>query len=186
VASCKNLAKAVGNNCEATVTAQEFNNGSSDPDGDPITFALDPAEPFAVGTHNVTLTVTDSNGASSSCTATLTVVDQTPPAITGASVDKPTLWPPNHQMVDVTVSYMARDNCGPVNTALSISSNEPVNGGGDGNTTPDWEIVDTHHVRLRAERSGQGNGRIYTIRITATDSQGNTSNQTVSVSVPHN
>jgi hypothetical protein len=32
------------------------------------------------------------------------VFDNPPPVISGISVDKPTLWPPNHQMVDVTVS----------------------------------------------------------------------------------
>jgi hypothetical protein len=89
-------------------------------------------------------------------------------------------------MVDVAVSYTATDKCEAVDTTLSVSSNEPVNGAGDGNTAPDWEIVDAHHVRLRAERSGRGNGRIYTIIITASDSHGNTSNQTVSVSVQHN
>jgi hypothetical protein len=59
-------------------------------------------------------------------------------------------------------------------------------GTGDSDTEPDWEILDAHHVRLRAERSGQGDGRIYAIAITAIDSQGNTSKQTVSVTVPHN
>jgi len=59
------------------------------------------------------------------------------------------------------------------------------NGTGDGDTSPDWEIVDAHHVRLRAERSGAGSGRIYTITITATDSRGNVSSQIVSVSVAH-
>jgi hypothetical protein len=43
--------------------------------------------------------------------------------------------------------------------------------------------VDAHHVRLRAERSGQGSGRIYRITITATDSLGNASSQTVTVRV---
>ena len=106
--------------------------------------------------------------------------------ITNATIDKPALWPPNHKMVDVTVSYAVTDNCGPVNSALSISSNEPVNGKGDGNTATDWEVIDAHHVRLRAERSGQGDGRVYTITIMASDSSGNTSSQILTVSGAHN
>jgi len=41
-----------------------------------------------------------------------------------------------------------------------------------GLTSPDWQIVDAHHVRLRAERSIRGDGRVYTIRITAADAAG--------------
>ena len=141
---------------------------------------------FPVGTTAIIYTATDGAGNTASATQNVTVIDDTPPVITGASVDKPTLWPPNHQMVDVMVSYTATDNCATVSTALNVSSNEPVNGAGDGNTATDWEIVDAHHLRLRAERSGRGNGRIYTITITATDSFGNTSSQVVTVHVPHN
>jgi hypothetical protein len=89
-------------------------------------------------------------------------------------------------MVDVTVSYAATDNCGTVSAALGVTSSEPVDGAGDGNTAPDWEVLDEHHVRLRAERSGQGGGRVYTITITAADSHGNASSQAVTVRVPHN
>jgi hypothetical protein len=141
---------------------------------------------FPVGTTIITYTATDGAGNTASATQSVTVNDDTPPVITGATVDKPTLWPPNHQMVDVAVSYTGTDNCGAVDTTLSVSSNEPVNGMGDGNTATDWEIVDAHHVRLRAERSGLGSGRIYTITITATDSNGNASSQIVTVHVPHN
>ena len=86
------------------------------------------------------------------------------------------------------ITYTATDNCGAVNTRLSVSSNEPADGTGDGDAAPDWEVSDSdpHHVRLRAERSGQGGGRVYTITITAADSHGNTSSQVVTVRVPHN
>jgi hypothetical protein len=116
------------------------------------------------------------------------VKDMEAPVITGASANPSSLWSPNHKMVDVTVSYSVTDNCDPssaITCTLSVSSNEPINGTGDGDTAPDWEIVDAHHVRLRSERAGNGNGRIYTITITCTDSAGNRSSQTVTVRVPH-
>ena len=75
------------------------------------------------------------------------------PVISGESVDKAVLSSSNHKLVDVTVRYTVTDNCGPVINALTVSSNEPINGLGQGNTAPDWEIVDPHHLRLRAERS---------------------------------
>ena len=106
------------------------------------------------------------------------------PVITSEAVDKPILWPPNHQMVNVNVSYDVSDNCGLVECVLTVTSNEPVLGPGSGNTTPDWQVIDANNVLIRAERSGQGNGRIYTITITCTDSSGNSSSKTVSVKVP--
>jgi hypothetical protein len=42
------------------------------------------------------------------------------------------------------------------------------------------------HLRLRAERAGTANGRVYTITIACTDSAGNTSTQNVPVLVPKN
>ena len=41
-------------------------------------------------------------------------------------------------------------------------------------------------VQLRAERSGQGSGRIYTLTATATDVAGNSASATARCIVPHN
>jgi len=184
VAVCHDVTVSSGNKCSATAS---IDNGSFDPDsGDPITLAQSPAGPYPLGSTSVTLTVTDNHGASSQCTGTVTVVDNTPPTISGASANPSTLWPPNHKMVDVTVGYNATDNCGPVTCSLTVSSNEPVNGTGDGDAAPDWEVVDAHHVRLRAERAGAGSGRVYTITISCIDGAGNSSSQQVSVTVPKN
>ena len=67
--------------CPVAVSPGEVNNGSSDPDGDTLAYSLSPAGPFSPGTTNVTLTATDPSGSSSSCSATVTVVDNTPPTI---------------------------------------------------------------------------------------------------------
>jgi hypothetical protein len=138
---------------------------------------------FPVGTTTVTVTGTRFDGSTTSCSFTVTVNDTESPTVTGVSVDKPTLWPPNHQWEVVTVNYNATDNC-PVDCTLSVTSNELINGTGDGDVAPDWEIIDAHHVRLRAERSAKGNGRIYTITITCTDGHGHTVVKTVTVKVP--
>jgi hypothetical protein len=118
---------------------------------------------------------------------TTTTVSNPPPTITGVSANPSVLWPPNHRLVDVTVSYDVTDNCPlpPGSCTLSVTSNEPVLGHGSGHTSPDWIVLDDHHVLLRAEREGPGNGRIYTITITCVDSGGNTSTDDVTVTVPH-
>ena len=92
-------------------------------------------------------------------------------------------------MVPVTINYTAADTCGPVTTTLSVTSDEAVTApvreqGLSGLTSPDWQIVDSHHVRLRAERSLRGDGRVYTITLTCTDAGGNQAEATVSVRVP--
>jgi hypothetical protein len=105
------------------------------------------------------------------------------PSINNVSVNPSSMWPPDHKMVDVTVGYTTTGSCGAVTTSLSVTSNEPADGTGDGDMAPDWEIVDSHHVRLRAERAGTGTGRIYTIAITCTDSIGNSAVATATVTV---
>ena len=146
------------------------------------TSGLPPGNFFPVGTTTITYTATDPTGNTATTTQRVTVIDNTPPAIGNLLVDKSRIWPAKKQMVDVTVDYKATDNCDPgVTCTLSVTSNEPASG--DGDKTPDWEIVDATHVRLRAERGEGGNPRIYTISVTCADSKGNTSTRSVSVSV---
>jgi hypothetical protein len=65
-----------------------------------------------------------------------------------------------------------------------VSSNERVNGPGDGNTGGDWRVLDANHVQVRSERAGGGSGRIYTIALTCVDSAGTQSTRTATVAVP--
>src|SRR6185503_15245651 len=85
------------------------------------------------------------------------------PAVSTVTANPRVLWPPDHRLVNVTIDYTVADNCGPLTNVLTVASNEPPDGKGDGHTSPDWQVVDDHHVLLRAERSGRGNGRVYTV-----------------------
>ncbi|HEY1114071.1 MAG TPA: family 10 glycosylhydrolase [Chitinophagaceae bacterium] len=134
----------------------------------------------------VWITATDKGGNEGTCSFTITTLDTIAPVLSDITVNTPVLFPPNHKMREVELAYTATDNCTPVTNTVTVSSNEVVNSTGDGNTNPDWEVVNDHHVKLRAERSGTGEGRIYTIRVASTDAYGNTSTGTVTVSVPHN
>lgn len=108
------------------------------------------------------------------------------PSITGVTASPTALSPPNHKMVNVTIGYRVTDNCGPIVTKLKVASNEPINGTGDGDTAPDWQVLDEYHVLLRAERSGNGSGRTYTVTITTTDSANQSSSRDVLIKVPKN
>lgn len=131
---------------------------------------------FPLGTNKVDVTVSDGTGNVVSCGTTVKVVDRIPPVIRSVEASPSVLWPPNHKMVDVRIKADIKDLCDDAKLKIiSITSNEPVNGLGDGDTAPDWEIVDNHHVKLRAERSGTGTGRTYTITVRAEDSAGNQS-----------
>lgn len=122
-----------------------------------------------------------------SCSFTVTVTDTEAPVISAITTNPTYLWPVNHKMVDVQVNYTATDNCGPVTTILSVSSNEPEGKTGKDGVKGDWQIVNANLVKLRAERSGKSKaGRVYTINVTVTDAAGNTTTSQVTVVVPHN
>jgi hypothetical protein len=187
VAVCKQIEISADENCQSVIIADYVDGGSYDPDDDPITLSIDNSGPFSLGEHEVNLTVTDEYGESDTCQAKVTVVDTTPPIIESLSASPNVLWPVNHKMMAVTMGVTAFDNCDgePKSKIVSVSSNEPVDGTGDGDTAPDWEITGDLTVNLRAERSGTGSGRVYTVTVMCTDTYGNSSTGTININVPH-
>jgi rhamnogalacturonan endolyase len=109
------------------------------------------------------------------------------PAFSRLAPSRAELWPPNHGMVAITVDAVAVDLLDPQPAVriVSVTSNELVDAPeDDGHTAPDWEITGPLSVNLRAERSGTGTGRIYTIAVEARDAAGNTTVSTIEVRVP--
>jgi hypothetical protein len=90
--------------------------------------------------------------------------------------------------VTVSAEVTATDNIDPdpVVTLVSVTSDEPDNGDDDGDTIDDIVVVDNFTFELRAERSGIGDGRVYTITYLVTDACGNSTLATATVTVPLN
>jgi hypothetical protein len=204
-----------GSECEGTTTTVSLDgSGSSDPEDKNLAYSWftncpgvspdDPTSTFddstsatpelTVDTSNgctvdciVELTVTDDHGNEDIATASVTIGDTVSPDISSVSASPEILWPPNHQMRLITVEAVAVDNCDsePVCKIISVISNEPTNGKGDGNTAPDWEITGDLKVKLRAERAGGGSGREYTITVECTDDCENSATEDTTVTVPH-
>ncbi len=117
---------------------------------------------------------------------TVSLTDVIAPTIAAIAASPNTITANNHKMVPVVVTVDASDNFAtPLRKRIiSVTSNEPVNGTGDGDAAPDWEITGNLTLNLRAERAGTGNGRIYTIAVEVRDAAGNKSTGAVTVSVP--
>lgn len=119
-----------------------------------------------------------------SCSFTVTVNDNQAPTITNLIASPNNLWPANHKFRDILLTYAASDNCGITNKQMTITSNEPVTSNDPEDQSPDWQIIDNTHIKLRAERLRSGKGRIYTIKITVKDASGNITSSNTTVTVP--
>ena len=137
---------------------------------------------YADGAHLVLISASNGQAPPVTCSATVTVIDTLPPQILDLSASPDLLWPPNHRLVPVEITVNALDACDPAPTAriIQVASNEPQNP-----FEPDWEITGPLTLNLRADRFGQGTGRIYTILIQCQDASGNLSTASVCVTVPH-
>jgi hypothetical protein len=186
-AICQDVTTAAGASCTA---GADINNGSFDPDaGDTLTLVQSPPGPYGLGATTVTLTATDEEGASSSCTGKVTVVDNLPPVI-HTSVQLPLISPTrNHDLVSVGLGATATDDCSAAPTSFQVR----VFGDEDDQTptasstifSPDASDIRVGALRLRAERVDSSNGRVYLIVVSGMDGAGNSALACTTVIVPH-
>lgn len=105
--------------------------------------------------------------------------DHTPPTIRSLAASPAVLWPPDFRMVPVSVVLSVSDDFDPAPACaiVSVASNEPASGA--------WAVTGPLSLLLKAERSGDGSGRVYAVTIRCTDAAGNASVGTATVLVPH-
>lgn len=139
--------------------------------------------PYPVGVTTITWTATDASNNMTNGVQTITVNDAQSPIIT-LTTGLLTLSPPNHSYQTFTITNLvasASDLCDAsvdindvVISQVTSDEAENANGNGDGNTINDIVITpDCKSVQLRRERSGGGDGRVYTITLKVKDSSGN-------------
>ena len=144
---------------------------------------------FPLGTRTVNWSATDGSGNTGTATQTVLIQDTLPPTLR-VTLSPEVLWPPDHKLVAITATITVTDICDPDPKVelVSIGSSEPDNGLGDGDKPEDiqeWKKgADDRTFLLRAERSGTGHGRVYTVKYKATDATGNSSFKEAFVRVP--
>ncbi|SFE62188.1 Cadherin-like beta sandwich domain-containing protein [Paenibacillus catalpae] len=113
-------------------------------------------------------------------------MDKTAPVLS-VTLDKTELWPANHKLVNVNAGVEGTDHTSGIASIVltSITSNEPLAEGANADIQgADFGTLDLL-FNLRAEHSGEGDGRTYTITYTAVDKAGNVTENSVIVAVPH-
>lgn len=140
VAVCKELTVAVTEGCAISVDPAAFDGGSTTSAGGPLTFSSSHEGSYPVGETEVVLTVTDSNGLSSSCSTRITVTDGILPVIATPA----DLIVNNDQgacsAALVLEAPQASDNC----AIASVTHDQATNVFPVGETIVTWTATDVH------------------------------------------
>ena len=144
-----------------------------------------------LGETVVMLTLEDDRAFTGTDMVSYLVEDTTPPVIESVEVTRECLWPPNHKYVRYELGehliVVGEDICDPTLDIkiIDVSSNQPDNGNGDGNTDNDAVFGETAFC-VRSERAGGIRGdRVYTVTVEVTDDAGLSATGTTYVRVPH-
>jgi uncharacterized lipoprotein YddW (UPF0748 family) len=152
---------------------------------------------LAPGTYRVTVTPAGRPAYTTACTAEVTAgrvtsfdvtIDRDAPTITLSAAPR-RLWPPNHRMVDVTLTGAAEDAGTGIETVSfrvidEYGRVEPETAAIDGRGLPRVDF--TQAIALEAARNGNDrDGREYTIEVAVADRACNVRTAVTTVVVPH-
>ncbi len=105
--------------------------------------------------------------------------------VTARNRIRPTLWPPNHDFHPIKIEGITDPDGDSVSLSVTrILQDEPLNGRGDGDFSPDGSGIDRPKAWVRSERAGGEDGRVYHIYFRADDGFGGTCTGEVKVGVP--
>lgn len=109
----------------------------------------------------------------------------TTPNCSAAEPSLQTIWPPNHRKVSISVTGVTAADGSAVSVTIDrIMQDEPTDGPEGGKTCDALIPQNSASAFVRAERSGDRNGRVYTIYFTATEGRTGVCHGSVKVSVP--
>lgn len=194
-----------------TATVELDATGSSDADGDTLTFLwsvdCDDVSIDEIMSATPVLTITGdclcvesfavevmvSDGFDTTTCASVVHIDDRRPPIIVVREEPLLLWPPNHKYRQVLPEMLlesAEDACGnPIDLStavvIEVRSDEPEDHKGDGKTLNDIIVHCPNLVKLRAERMGGGDGRVYTVVYRITAENGVSADAEAKVIVPH-
>jgi VCBS repeat-containing protein len=131
-------------------------------------------------------TVTVSDGlATSTATVSVTINPSNASPVCGvAFADQATLWPANHKFVPIGIKGVTDPDHDAITIVVTKIWQDESMADGSGDTPIDGQIVN-NAAQVRAERSGEGDGRVYQIFFKATDAKGAACTGSVLVGVPH-
>ncbi|MDQ3756013.1 MAG: hypothetical protein M3371_14935, partial [Acidobacteriota bacterium] len=179
------LTVTVNGSNDATVNGVTVSSLSVDSSGQ---VTADVAASCAAMDAVFTLRVTDSGGLFDEDTLHVTVVANNTPPVVISSLSLTMLGPPfNHNLINVGLTASATDICdGSRSVSVQVFGDEDDETvtGNDGNFSPDARDIAPGTLRLRRERIGTSDGRVYLIVIKATDASGNTGFSCLTVTAP--
>jgi FG-GAP-like repeat len=194
------LATANFNSGDVTILLGNGMGGFTQPAGSPVGAGAGPSS-VAVGDFNLDgkPDLAPANAGGNDVTILLNTCSNAPPTDTLPPVITLRLaielWPPNHKYHIITIAQMVQsvsdDSDGNLfnNVVIErVTSDEPDDASrkADGTTINDIVIAgDCKSVRLRSERDGKQNGRVYSVTLRVGDSSGNVTRRDFKVSVPH-
>ncbi len=182
---CQNVTVNADGNCQGNATVGQFNGGSTDPNGDPLTYSVAPAGPYGLGVTNVVLSVSDGQF-TVTCNATITVLDVTPPTIDCGIVSG---GAPNRMGHLTGKAAIKAGLTGRIGNFTGTDANLDNDPGACGALFEyDNEALDNCGTVTIAQTTGLATGSVFPVGTTtntfvATDGSGNTSSCTFDVNV---